>query len=71
MEKHRFSYVDTERAAREIVRGVKRGKRLIIPGAMNKLIYRVMDMLPRRILVVLAEKIFRYEKYRITGVEEE
>jgi short-subunit dehydrogenase len=66
MQKHRFSYIDTERAAKEIISGLKRGKQLIIPGVINRLIYRIMDVIPRRILIVLAGKIYNYEKYRIT-----
>jgi short-subunit dehydrogenase len=69
MEKHRFSYVETQRAAREIIKGIKRGKRLIIPGFINRLIYRLVDVAPRRMLVALAEKIFSYEKYRIQDYE--
>jgi short-subunit dehydrogenase len=69
MEKHRFSYIDTERAAREIIRGVKRGKRLIIPGVFNRFLYHLVDLLPRGVLLASAERIFRYERYRIAGDE--
>lgn len=71
MQKYRFSYIDTERAAREIIRGLKRGKRLIIPGLINRLIYRIVDVVPRRFLVTLAGKIYYYEKYRTTDEAKE
>lgn len=64
MRKHRYSYVSPERAARELIRGLKQGKRLIIPGLINRLIYMLMNLLPRRILIALAKGIYKYEKYR-------
>jgi short-subunit dehydrogenase len=69
METHRFSYIDTERAAREIIRGLKRGKRLIIPGVFNRLLYHLVDFVPRRVLLRSAERIFRYETYRVSESE--
>ena len=71
MQKYRSYYTDTARASRDIIRGLKRGKRLIIPGVLNRLIYRLMDVIPRRVLIVLARKIYNYEKYRITDAEQE
>ena len=71
MQTHRFSYTDTERAAKVIIKGLKRGKRLIIPGALNRLLYHILDLVPRRVLIPLAGKIYDYEKYRITEDEPE
>ena len=65
MDRYRYSYINSERAAREIINGLKRGKRLIIPGFINKVIFHIMDLIPRRILVAMAGKVFDYEKYRI------
>jgi hypothetical protein len=64
MEMHRYFYLTPESAARAVIRGLKRGKRVIIPGLINRLIYFFMNILPRSILVVLAGKIYNYEKYR-------
>jgi short-subunit dehydrogenase len=64
METHRYFYLTPESAARAVIRGLKRGKRVIIPGLINRLIYFFMNILPRSILVVLAGKIYNYEKYR-------
>jgi len=71
MHKHRYSYVSPERAATEAVRGLKRGKRLIIPGLTNRLIYVFMNLLPRRILIALARGIYKYDKYRGSDVRRE
>lgn len=71
MHKHRYSYVSPERAAREALRGLKRGKRLIIPGLINRLIYVFMNLLPRRILIALARGIYKYDKYRGSDVRRE
>ena len=64
MEKHLYSYVTPEQAAETVVRGLKKGKRLIIPGVINKLLYLLMSFLPRGILIALTARIFRHEKYR-------
>lgn len=71
MHKHRYSYVSPERAAREAIRGLKRGKRLIIPGLINRLIYVFMNLLPRRILIALARGMYKYDKYRGSDVRRE
>ena len=71
MHKHRYSYVSPERAATEAVRGLKRRKRLIIPGLTNRLIYVFMNLLPRRILIALARGIYKYDKYRGSDVRRE
>lgn len=68
MERHRYFYLTTESAARAVIRGLKRGKRLIIPGFINRLIYVFMNVLPRQILVRLAGKIYSYEKYRTADI---
>jgi short-subunit dehydrogenase len=60
---HRFSYLDAEEAARQVIRGLKRGKRLIIPGFINRLIYVAINILPRNLLLRLAGKIYDYDKY--------
>jgi len=64
MEMHRYFYLTPESAARVVIRGLKRGKHVIIPGLINKLIYFFMNILPRSILVALAGKIYNFEKYR-------
>ena len=68
MERYRHFYLTPESAARAVIRGLKRGKRLIIPGLMNRLIYLFMNVLPRHILVRMAGKIYNYEKYRTSDV---
>ena len=65
MEKHLYSYVTPEHAARFAVKALKRGKRLIIPGLANKLLYVFMSVLPRTILIILTRRIYRHDKYRI------
>jgi short-subunit dehydrogenase len=64
MEMHRYFYLTPQRAARAVIRGLKRGKRVVIPGLINRLIYVFMNILPRSILVLLAGKIYNFEKYR-------
>jgi short-subunit dehydrogenase len=64
MNAHRFSYLSPEEAARQVIRGLKRGRRLIIPGFVNRLIYLAINILPRGILLGLAGRIYDYDKYR-------
>ena len=63
MNSHRFSYLSPEEAARQVIRGLKRGKRLIIPGFINRLIYLGINILPRKLLLGLAGRIYDYDKY--------
>jgi short-subunit dehydrogenase len=63
MHKHGYSYLGPEEAARQVVEGLKRGKRLIIPGGFNRLIYLLGSILPRRLVVRLAGNIYNYSKY--------
>lgn len=63
MNAHRFSYLSPEEAARQVIRGLKRGKRLIIPGFINRLIYLAINILPRNLLLGLAGRIYDYGKY--------
>lgn len=63
MLKHRFSYLKVEDAARVVIRGLKRGKRLIIPGFINRLIYLAINVLPRNVALRLAGDIYDYDKY--------
>jgi len=67
MNTHRFSYLTAEDAARQVIRGLKRGKRLIIPGFVNRLIYLAVNVLPRRVLLRLAGNIYDYDKYGRKG----
>jgi short-subunit dehydrogenase len=63
MRAHRFSYLGPEEAARQVIRGLKRGRRLIIPGFVNRLIYLAIDVLPRNLLLGLAGRVYDYDKY--------
>jgi len=63
MRAHRFSYLSPEEAARQVIRGLKRGQRLIIPGFINRLIYLAINILPRNLLLGLAGRIYDYDKY--------
>jgi short-subunit dehydrogenase len=64
---HHYSYVSPQDAARQVIRGIRRGKRLIIPGFINRLIYLAINVLPRNLLLSLAGKIYDYDKYGIRG----
>jgi hypothetical protein len=68
MNRHRYSYCTPEDAAAVVIRGLKRGKRLIIPGLLNRLIYLLMNLLPRSLVVRLAGRIYDYARY---GASEE
>jgi len=63
MHAHRYSYLSAEQAAGQVIRGLKRGKRLIIPGFINRLIYLAINILPRNFLLRLAGKIYDYDRY--------
>jgi len=65
MQKHRYVYLTPERAAEMAVRALKRGRRLIIPGLVNRFIYSLINLLPRPMLIAASGRVFRYEKYRI------
>ena len=67
MEAHLYSYVTPERAAEIVIQGLKKGKRLIIPGVINKVLYVFMSVLPRGILIALTTRIFLHDKYRVSG----
>ena len=67
MQRHRFFYLTPQRAAALAVEALKRGRRTIIPGVVNKLIYLLSRLLPRALVVVLSERVFRYDKYRLPG----
>ena len=65
MQKHRYVYLTPERAARLAVRALKRGRRLIVPGILNRFIYFLISLMPRPLLIAASGRVFRYEKYRI------
>jgi short-subunit dehydrogenase len=67
MRRHRYSYLSAEEAARQVISGLKRGKRLIIPGFINRLIYLAINVLPRNLLRSLAGSIYDYDKYGGAG----
>ncbi len=67
MNRHRYSYLSAEDAAERAIRGLKRGRRLIIPGFINRLIYLAINLLPRNLLLRLAGKIYDYDRYGRTG----
>ena len=63
MHAYRYSYLSAEQAAGQVIRGLKRGKRLIIPGLINRLIYLAINILPRNLLLRLAGKIYDFDTY--------
>jgi short-subunit dehydrogenase len=65
MQKHLYFYVTPEHAAKLAIKSLKRRKRLIIPGYINRLIYFFINILPRTVLIAASAKIFKYDKYRI------
>jgi short-subunit dehydrogenase len=67
MRAHRYSYLSPEEAARRVIGGLKRGKPLIIPGFINRLVYLAINVLPRKLLLRLAGRIYDYDKYGVRG----
>jgi uncharacterized protein len=67
MHRHRSCYLSAEEAARQVISGLKRGKRLIIPGFINRLVYLAINVLPRSFLLRLAGSIYDYDKYGGAG----
>jgi short-subunit dehydrogenase len=67
MNRHRYSYLSAADAAGQAIRGLKRGRRLIIPGFINRLVYLAINILPRNLLLRLAGKIYDYDRYGGTG----
>ena len=67
MQAHRFSYLSPQDAARQVISGLKRGKHLIIPGFINRLIYLAINLLPRHLLLRLAGKIYDYNRFGSIG----
>jgi short-subunit dehydrogenase len=63
MQRHSFSYLSAEDTAAVVIKGLKRGKRLIIPGFINRLIYLAINVLPRNLLLRLAGRIYDYRRY--------
>jgi short-subunit dehydrogenase len=67
MQRHSFSYLSAEDTAAVVIKGLKRGKRLIIPGFVNRLIYLAINVLPRNLLLRLAGRIYDYRRYGKTN----
>jgi short-subunit dehydrogenase len=65
MEKHRYSYLAPQRAARVALIGLKRGRRVIVPGFLNRIVYALLQVVPRTILLALAKAIYRYDRYQV------
>jgi len=64
MEKHRYSYLSPRLAARAALAGLKRGRRVIVPGLFNRVLYALLQVIPRRILLALAKSIYRCDRYQ-------
>jgi len=63
-EQHRKWYVAPEQAARAALDGLKKGRTVIVPGLANRLVYALVQVVPRSILLAAAAGIYRYERYR-------
>ena len=66
MQAHRYCYLSAEDTAGQVIRGLKRGKGLIIPGFINRVIYLAVNILPRNLLLRLAGKIYDYNRFGST-----
>ena len=67
MEKHLYSYLSPQRAAWVALTALKRGRRVIIPGLLNRIVYALLQVIPRPVLLALASAIYRYDRYRVPG----
>jgi short-subunit dehydrogenase len=67
MEKHRYSYITPQRAARVALTALKRGRHAIIPGLFNRFVYALLQVIPRSVLLAAARAIYRYDRYRVPG----
>jgi short-subunit dehydrogenase len=67
MRSHRYSYLSAEQAAARVIRGLKRGKRLIVPGFLNRVIYTALDILPRKLLLRFAVQVYDFDRFGSSG----
>lgn len=65
MKKYLSFYITPERAAEVAVKALKRGRHLILPGKLSKIIYFFINFLPRGILLMICNRIYGYEEYRV------
>jgi len=65
MEKHLSWYSPPQEAARVALAALKRGRRVIVPGVMNRILYALLQVVPRPVLLAAAKAIYRYERYRL------
>ncbi|UCF98244.1 MAG: SDR family NAD(P)-dependent oxidoreductase [Spirochaetaceae bacterium] len=65
MQKHLKFYITPEHAAELAIKALKRGRRLILPGYLTKIMYFFINVLPRATLLGLCTRIYRYDKYRM------
>lgn len=67
MEKHLRWYLTPQEAARLALAGLKRGKRVIVPGLANRLLYGLLQIAPRSLAVAAAEAVYRRDRCRLPG----
>lgn len=67
MEKHLRWYLTPQEAARVALEGLKRGKGLIVPGLANRLLYGLLQVVPRSLAIAAAKAVYRCDRHRLPG----
>jgi short-subunit dehydrogenase len=62
MERHRYSCLTPQCAARAALDGLKRGRRVIVPGLYNRFLYALLQVSPRSLQLAAAKAIYRPDK---------